>query len=313
MTQSPSEKTIDTLIQDIGETLVKGTKTPTYEDYANLGVVLANVVKQRLTPSKTPYRPSKTLRMSNVGKPDRQLWMMMNKEPDEDFLKSDLTPDKAFKFMYGSLLEEVLLFLVKASGHTVTDEQREVSVEGILGHMDCRIDGVGFDIKTASDVSFKSKFLRKGILRGDDPFGYLPQLGGYFHGEDKAGFLVANKVDGNLTALVVPKDKLPDTPERIRYIKDMVKSKEVPEKCYDTKDIGKNKALRSGCKECAFRKQCWGDNLRAFVYSDTVEILTEVNSEPRVDEVTLDGKTVLKKAKAEESSEGFRPREPVQV
>ena len=47
-------------------------------------------------------------------------------------------------------MEDLLIFLVKLSKHQVTDEQKEVQVNGIQGHMDCKIDGEVIDIKTAS-------------------------------------------------------------------------------------------------------------------------------------------------------------------
>ena len=45
-----------------------------------------------------------------------------------------MTPNTYVKFMYGHLIEEMLLFLTKLSGHEVTDEQKQCEVAGIKGH-----------------------------------------------------------------------------------------------------------------------------------------------------------------------------------
>jgi hypothetical protein len=40
----------------------------------------------------------------------------------------DLTPNTYVKFLYGHLIEELLLFLTRAAGHKVTDEQKKCEV-----------------------------------------------------------------------------------------------------------------------------------------------------------------------------------------
>ena len=67
------------------------------------------------------------------------------------------------KFLYGHIPERVVLFLTELAGHKVTDEQKEVKVGGILGHMDCKIDGEVIDIKSASGYVFQS--LRTALLQ----------------------------------------------------------------------------------------------------------------------------------------------------
>ena len=70
-----------------------------------------------------------TLRMSNVGKPQRQLWF---EKRDED-TKGDVDGPTQIKFLYGHILEELVLMLVRMAGHEVTDEQKEVNVKGVKG------------------------------------------------------------------------------------------------------------------------------------------------------------------------------------
>jgi len=90
------------------------------------------------------------LRMSNIGKKDRQLWYGYNGYKGEE-----LQPHVYIKFLYGHLIEEMILALTKLSGHEVTDEQKKVEVSGIKGSMDCKIDGVLTDVKSASSYGFK--------------------------------------------------------------------------------------------------------------------------------------------------------------
>ena len=112
--------------------------------------------------------------MSNIGKPERQLWYEMKSNPREVAISAPTM----IKFLYGHILERVVLFLTELSGHEVTDEQKEVKVEGVVGHMDCKIDGEVVDIKSASNFAFK-KF-SEGTLPENDVFGYLSQLAGTF-------------------------------------------------------------------------------------------------------------------------------------
>src|SRR5690606_25725922 len=90
-----------------------------------------------------------------------------------------LRPEAYLKFLYGDILEDLLLFLAEAAGHTVVGRQDEQEIAGIKGHRDCVIDGTVVDAKSASSYSFK-KF-KEGRLREDDPFGYVDQLQSYIH------------------------------------------------------------------------------------------------------------------------------------
>ena len=70
------------------------------------------------------------LRLSGIGKPNRQLWYDVNTKTTEE----SLPPSTRIKFLYGYILEELLLLCAEVAGHTVEAQQKEVSVEGVLGH-----------------------------------------------------------------------------------------------------------------------------------------------------------------------------------
>lgn len=228
--------------------------------------------------------------MSNLGKKDRQIWYeFWAKRPPEK-----LSAQARIKFLFGDILELMLLFLAREAGHSVSNEQEEVDIDGVKGHLDATIDGVVVDAKSCSSYSFK-KF-ETGALKNDDSFGYIPQLSGY--SEAKGGmdgaFLAIDKTVGDVCLLPIGKEELSqyDAKSRIAHLKTIVSCETPPERCYTAKDFGAsgNKTLAIGCSYCAFKRECWADSnggngLRVFLYSDGPKFFTEVKQEPRVQEV----------------------------
>jgi len=229
--------------------------------------------------------------MSNIGKGARQLWYDKRYGREEN-----LPPYTIFKFIYGDLIESLLLFLARLSGHTVKDRQAKVAVEGIEGSIDADIDGITVDVKSASNHAFR-KF-RDGTLKDDDAFGYIEQLAGYCEGRETDGaFLAANKETGHITYLPVPREELKaavNVPERIRYLKEAMDSETPPERCHDDEPEGAsgNRKLGVNCSYCSHHDRCWADSnggmgLRTFLYSSGPIFLTKVVREPKVREVTF--------------------------
>jgi hypothetical protein len=259
-------------------------------------------VKQILRNNITEHEfDRRKLRMSNIGKKDRQLWYAYNGVEGEK-----LMPHTRIKFLYGHLIEEMVLALTKLAGHDVTDEQKQVEVDGIKGSMDCKIDGVLTDVKSSSPYGFK-KF-KDGSLIDNDPFGYVEQIKGYAHaeGETKFGWLVMDKTNGHLTYLKYDMEdesqwywsKLNffSSPERIKNIKEVVKQPNPPKKCYGHIPDGKsgNMKLGTGCSYCSYKYTCWEGGLRTFIYSNGPRYLTFVAREPDVLEVDANGIEIQK-------------------
>ena len=283
-------KNLSTLIEDIYSSVSKldaGEEEIPQELLDSLTEGIKNAVVAWATPQN---RDGFKLRMSNIGRPSRQLYYT-NKHSDS---KSQVDSPTLIKFLYGHILEELLIFLVKLSGHTVTDQQKEVVVSGVKGHMDCKIDGEVIDIKTASGFAFK-KF-KNGTLREDDPFGYLSQLAGYekAEGTDNGGFLVINKESGELTLYQPEELDKPNVESLIgSIIKLIFNVGKPPEKCYSPVPAGTkgNMKLPKGCVYCDFKIECHedsndGEGLRMFKYAKGIEYLTEVKSVPKVEEIT---------------------------
>ena len=259
-------------------------------------------VKQILRNNITEHEfDRRKLHMSNIGKKDRQLWYAYNGVEGEK-----LMPHTRIKFLYGHLIEEMVLALTKLAGHDVTDEQKQVEVDGIKGSMDCKIDGVLTDVKSSSPYGFK-KF-KDGSLIDNDPFGYVEQIKGYAHaeGETKFGWLVMDKTNGHLTYLKYDMEdesqwywsKLNffSSPERIKNIKAVVKQPNPPKKCYGHIPDGKsgNMKLGTGCSYCSYKYTCWEGGLRTFIYSNGPRYLTFVAREPDVLEVDANGIEIQK-------------------
>lgn len=274
--------TLSSLIDDIYN-LVQGNQDIADNLYTQLGNDIAETVRARL--SATSHKRTH-LSLSSIGKPLRRLWYDLNTEDAEPE-----PPYARLKFLYGDIIECLLLWLAEASGHTVTDRQKEVIHHGVVGHIDSKIDGEIVDAKSASPKSYL-KF-SKGTLSEDDPFGYLAQLEAYDReeGNGNPGFFAMNKVTGEI-CLYQP-DKvfdMPDTEKLINDARDALSKAHPPaNRCYEPIADGKggNMKLSAGCCYCPHKFKCW-ENLRAFKYSDGIRYLTKVVNEPRVEEIIND-------------------------
>ena len=286
-------KNIYTLVNDIYE-LVETKQVPEGVDIEECIETFGEGVKQLMRNEFTRKRDdSRKLRMSNIGRSDRYLWNVWNDVEKAD----DMQGHTYVKFLYGHLIEELLLFLSRAAGHEVTDEQKKCEVNGITGSMDCKIDGIVTDVKSVSTYGFR-KF-KDGTLATDDPFGYIAQIKGYANAEgaSRFGWLAMDKQNGHLTYLMYDQEDTQapiyehigyDIGDRINHIKTMVEQPEPPKHCYQPKEDGKsgNMKLDTGCSYCAYKKNCWPE-LRAFAYSSGPRYLTEVHNEPKVPEIEI--------------------------
>jgi hypothetical protein len=253
------------------------------------GEVLKDLLRSRLK-KREEKKGEEVLRFSALGKKDRQIWYDANMPEASEKLPGKM----GFKFLYGDVLELLMLFLAKEAGHEVTHEQHEVDVDGIKGHMDAVIDGIPVDCKSASSYSYQ-KFLN-GSFQFDDPFGYIPQLSGYAHAigkTDRAGFLVCDKVHGDICFAEIDEYIIGGNPPapRIEELKKVLAQPEPPARCYPDEAEGKsgNKKLGLNCSYCKYKDECWkdangGQGLRKFFYSRGPVWLTTVKKEPRVDE-----------------------------
>ena len=289
-----TEKTTDNLVDDIYALMESKDADPSVDvekEIEKFGEGVKALMRTEFGRKKR--EDNRKLRLSNIGRTDKYLWNHFNGTE-----KEEIQPHTYVKFMYGHLIEEMLIFLTRMAGHTVTNEQKVCKVNGIVGHMDCSIDGVVTDVKSASSFGFK-KF-KDGSLAFDDPFGYIDQIKAYAHaeGETKFGWLAMDKANGHLTYLKYDLEdkqaavydilKAPIT-ERIEHVKKLVEQPEPTEWCTQPVPDGKsgNTKLSIGCSYCQFKDHCY-PNLRVFNYAYGPKYLVNVVNEPRVREILLD-------------------------
>ena len=274
---------LDTLVADV-YSLFDPNKThePNEDNLNEFAENMKNILRTRLASREDVRDP---LRFSALGKPDRQLWYMAKKYPSEE-----MTPKTFFKFTYGDVIEALLLFLAKESGHDVHSEQMEIEVDGVKGHIDAIIDGVVVDVKSASPYSYK-KFKDHSLIE-NDPFGYIEQISGYTSEitPGKGGaFLAADKVSGDITVMNVSSSIVATHPPapRIAHLKEVIAQDAPPPRCFDPEPDGKSGNMKLGtqCSYCAFKHECW-PGLRTFIYSTGPRYLTTVAKVPDVYEVT---------------------------
>lgn len=216
--------------------------------------------------------------MSAIGTPCvRRLWYSVNKPEAGEGIPDDL----ALRFMYGNLVEKLILDAVKDAGYTVELEQYEVEINGVKGHIDCLINGCLVDIKSASSSSFP-KFVYPKLLT-DDPFGYLDQINAYhwaLRNEqnsklidlDNVYFLAMNKSSGALKLATYPIKQI-DYSKKIDGLKNKMVLEEPPCRAFELVDVFRSghKKLPVDCVFCPFKKACYPNLQQISDYNYVVE------------------------------------------
>ena len=283
-------KKIFNLIEDIYKLFIDKppTKKPT-KAVEKAATEFADKVKQHVLTRLYEERSKQSnLRLSQIGKPARQVFY------DIKGYKETVDPSgpTQIKFLYGNILEELLIFLSTVAGHTVEEEQKKVTLNGVVGHKDCRIDGVTVDIKSASSYAFR-KF-ENGSVASDDPFGYIGQLSAYAQaeGDKEAAFFAIDKQRGTLALSFLHDLEMENASSKIDTLREYLDSDELPPRCYaDVADgTSGNRKLAISCVFCPYKFVCWSDanggrGLRSFQYANGTRFLTQVLREPNVPEL----------------------------
>lgn len=277
-------RSIKTLVKDIEELIVHGKETSAAA-IDEVGKAMGEAIRRALDPVRSPPH----LRLSNFGQPcARRLWYTINTPDDGEPLDSSAR----LKFLFGSLIEILLLFLAKEAGHTVEGEQDELDFYGIKGHRDAIVDGHLVDVKSASTLSFQ-KF-EEGRLAEEDGFGYIPQLDAYLAASlddprllDKraASFLVMDKQLGKIVLDTHARSNV-NYKEKVEATREMLSISEPPPRGFDDEKEGEsgNRKLGKTCSYCDFKFTCW-PGLRVFKYYRSPVFLTKVLREPKVPEL----------------------------
>jgi len=292
-------KTIDTLVTDIynlmdPDTFVNHDKV--------LGLEYATAVsahfKNTLTREAT-LREKGKLWASDIGKKClRQHWYNFNL-PESG---APLGGPTRFKFLYGNLLEEAVLYLAKEAGHLVTHEQERVELDlengwVVSGKLDAVIDGVLIDVKSTSSYGYKRYC--DGITPSNDSFGYIEQLSFYSAfgptAQPVPGFVWIDKQNGHIKYTPVDALKRESIEGKAKAIASAIDKTEagMVSKAYVPVAYGGsgNESLPITCSYCPFNKTCWSDanggvGLRTFLYSQGPVHFTTITREPKTQEIT---------------------------
>lgn len=280
-------KTIDTLVEDI-ESVIYGQGGWNKSVAEAMGKSIADTANKRFS---KPQEPRGYLSLSSIGTPcKRKLWYKINKPGFGEPLDAKML----LKFFYGDMIEELILAMVEASGHTLVGSQDRLTVHGIRGHRDAVIDGITVDVKSCSPFAFK-KF-KEGDLRGNDPFGYISQLSSYVYAakddplvtdKNRGAFLAIDKVNGEICLDVYDfTEELKTKEQEMLAAKDLVAG-DIPTERISPVPASKsspNTKLDKSCQFCEYKKACW-PNLKMYQYSYGIEYLVHVEKPPKVPEV----------------------------
>lgn len=268
-----STVTVDTLLGDIMRTLEEAAAgdgpislNPEAEKFFNEG--MASVLKKAVLGKGKRKREPNVLYVSEIGHPClRKLWYKVR--PDM-FTATAINGKGLFKFLYGDLIEVLVLTLAIQAGHKVEMCQHPIEFPvgttgwKVRGRLDAVIDGVLVDVKSASSISMQ-KFHDIEKLMADDAFGYIMQLLTYHSNltgvSDECGFLAVDKVDGTMVMPILkPDGPVPD--HVYEHIVSVVSSNTIPPvdaslQPYEIKTLPGYKKLKSTCSYCDYRDECW--------------------------------------------------------
>ena len=220
-----------------------------------------------------------SIRMSGLGRPLCQQLL------DRRGMKEDMDYNALFRFMFGDLVESVIVLIMEQADVEIVDKQKAVKLD-IAGHtvtgtLDLILrDEMGvekvWDVKSASEWAFKFKYTGFGgydKIKEDDPFGYVMQ--GHLYGEATGlpfgGWIVVNKSSGEIAMVEAPdwqeedrKEYLKDAEVRVKRLldpnPDFVKPFKSEFETYKVKgEIIRtgNKTLPKICGMCGYRSHCW--------------------------------------------------------
>ncbi len=214
------------------------------------------------------------IRMSSVGKP------LCQQQLEKEQAKAEELPASVkLKFIFGDMVEALVMAVMEASGINIESYQEEVSYDlgkvNIKGTLDVVIDGKVYDIKSTSKHAFTYKFSNPNgfaNLVKDDPFGYVSQ--GYLYGAAKGipfgGWIAFNKETGDIAVLKTPENSGAYERKALHTAKVNAKAlaDDAPfERCFKKeaelvrRKLTGNYTLGVNCRYCKFKQSCWGKEL----------------------------------------------------
>lgn len=261
----PDISTLSSDVRTLLSNVAAGVKAPVdAEGLARLAANVAQAVHDGLTREVKDRKrgEERRLYMSELGTPcTRQLWYKLHTPGVGDKLE----PSAVFKFMYGSVIEEIALYLAQLAGHEVHEQQKSAEIKHkgwtVRGRRDATIDGVCVDVKSASPYGY-DKIVNTGLTDENDSFGYRAQVSGYAYSENPeappdVGILAVDKQNGHIK--YTPTDYI----DPIARLDDIIPDLELPEPPSRTfaavTMANGNQKLCTECSYCAYKNTCWSE------------------------------------------------------
>ena len=299
-----SKASIKTLVEDVVMAMGPDHTSISDQELAVYGASVARHARDTLNKRTVRARPSpRTLYASEIGDacPTR-LWHKRH-----GTVGLPMGGSTELKFLVGDFYEETLLLFAEASGHTVTERQRELVFDvgafaseftgwSVHGHIDAVIDDFVVDVKSASSYAY-DLYTKSGCITSDNnSFGYVEQLNFYSFMLDLPGlFWVADKSTGEHDLVDVEVVDLVGVVQRVVRTQEALdelcytEEARAPDYYHNPVPFGKkgNMKLGTQCSYCAFKKKCF-PHVRAFRYAKGKrEYLTTVMDTPSVEEVQV--------------------------
>ena len=291
-------KRIDTLILDIYALLGDSNKDLVFNtaEVEKLGFRMAQHVMDEIKdPDRSDRAPTNVYVTQLTSNCPRRRWYSRNAE--KHGIKSEkIRGENRFKFLYGDLIEESVLFLAELAGHKVERRQERLTKEytsgmdtyTLVGRIDAIIDGVLVDVKSMESFTY-DKFERGEY---DDKWGYGNQL--YVYDEMLGEGVVSdrmilgiNKLNGKMHLSRLEKDSSFKLKVAIEDATASDKNKVMA----DRQVINKSgmDCLGTMCAYCPFKVDCYKNEggLRVYAYSEGPRFVVGTPAkEPKVPEVT---------------------------
>lgn len=292
---------IDTLISDIYNLLGDSNKGMVINDAAfdYLGQRMASHVRDEIIDPDRSDRDPKAVYVTQItSNCPRRRWYEWNHQAQE-IKKERIRGENRFKFLYGDLIEESVLFLAELAGHKVELRQERLTspvkcgneTYTLTGRIDAVIDGVLVDVKSMESFTF-DKFARGEY---DDKWGYGNQLMAYRHMLLESGHPIAqdamilgiNKLNGKMHLAHLAPDSSFSIKMAVADATNPSKDKVIAD--HQTEIKAGAECLSTLCSYCPFKVDCYSKRggLRVYAYSEGPRFCVGTPAkEPKVPEIT---------------------------
>jgi hypothetical protein len=283
------------LIEDIYALLAKPNRDMEFdpEKDLELGLRLVQHIRDEVKDPDRSDRDPNTVYVTNItSNCPRRRWYEFH-HVEKGIKKEKIQGQNRFKFVYGDVIEELVLHFAELAGHTVTRRQERLTVPmavnaknyTLAGRIDAIIDDVLVDVKSMEGYTF-DKFA-KGEY--DDKWGYGNQLYVYetmLKEQVKERMILGiNKLNGRMHIAHLPHDPS-------FHVGQAIKDAVHPKPTFADRQVTTTngvKSLDTLCAYCPFKVDCYKElgGLQVYAYASGPRfVLKDGAKPPKVPEIT---------------------------